>query len=134
MKRGITQAAGPIPDTEWCTVVQPTLSRIAQPVLRCQSQNPVAKRRLAGPPGRPWAYTNVFVPQSLSDGRSGGQRGGVDRRRGPVWRPLRFSADGCEAVGVNVSWGLLRNTRRNLPICISSPLASATDLTGLRLT
>ena len=30
--------------------------------------------------------------------------------------------------------GAWRNTRRNLPIWISSPLASATDSTGLRLT
>jgi hypothetical protein len=59
----------------------------------------------------------VFVPQSLScDGRSGGQRGGADRRRCPVWRPLRFLADGCQAVGVSASWGRVRNTRRNLPI------------------
>ena len=59
----------------------------------------------------------VFVPQSLScDGRSGGQRGGADRRRCPVWRPLRFLAAGCQAVGVSASWGRVRNTRRNLPI------------------
>ena len=43
-------------------------------------------------------------------------------------------ADGCQAVGVSASWGRVRNTRRNLPIWISSPLASATDSTGLRLT
>ena len=55
-------------------------------------------------------HTNVFVPQSLSfDGRSGGQHGGADRRRCPVWRPLRFFADRCEAVGVSVSLGLLGN-------------------------
>src|SRR6185295_20340904 len=38
-----------------------------------------------------WAHTNGFVPQSLSsDGRSGGQRGGADRRLCPARRPLRF--------------------------------------------
>jgi hypothetical protein len=31
-------------------------------------------------------------------------------------RPLRFLADGCQAVGVSASWGRVRNTRRNLPI------------------
>jgi hypothetical protein len=35
---------------------------------------------------------------------------------GPVWRPLRFWPMGARRVGVSVSWGVLRNTRRNLPI------------------
>ena len=63
------------------------------------------------------AHTNVFAPQALSfDKRSGGQRGGADRRRCRVWRPLRFWPMGARRVGVSVSWGVLRNTRRNLPI------------------
>jgi hypothetical protein len=53
-------------------------------------------------------------PPSVSE--FGGQRGGADRRRCPVWRPLRFWPMGARRVGVSVSWGVLRNTRRNLPI------------------
>jgi hypothetical protein len=33
-----------------------------------------------------------------------------------VWRPLRFSVDWCEAGGCQCVVGLLRNSRRNLPI------------------
>ena len=63
------------------------------------------------------AHTNMFAPQALSfDKRSGGQRGDADRRRCRVWRPLRFWPMGARRVGVSVSWVVLRNTRRNLPI------------------
>ena len=54
-------------------------------------------------------------PPSVSE--SSGQRGGVPTAdECPVWRPLRFWPMGARRVGVSVSWGVLRNTRRNLPI------------------
>ena len=108
-------ALRPIPDTGWCTVSSP---RSASNPSAGHPPSVSESSGLTTPCRSTWlAHTNVFVPQSLSfDKRSGGQRGGVDRRRCPVWRPLRFWPMGARRVGVSVSRGVLRNTRRNLPI------------------
>jgi hypothetical protein len=106
-----------IPDTGWCTVSSPRLASNPSAGYPPSVSAPVAQRPVVGPPGPAWAHTNGFVPRSLSsDGRSGGQRGGADRRLCPVWRPLRFLADWCDAGGCQCVVGLVRNTRRNLPI------------------
>jgi hypothetical protein len=106
-----------LPDTGWCTVSSPRLAANPCAGYPPSVSEPVAQRPVVGPPGPACAHTNGFVPQSLSsDGRSGGQRGGADRRLCPVWRPLRFLADWCEAGGCQCVVGLVRNTRRNLPI------------------
>jgi hypothetical protein len=42
----------------------------------------------------------------------------------------RLFAVGRQAIGCQPAVGLVRNTRRNLPIWISSPLASTADCTG----
>ena len=78
-------------------------------------------------------HVREVASQQIED-RSDRHPGQVSGRRA-VSSALRASAHRLAArAAVVVALGPVRNTRRNLPICTSSPLASTAESTGSRLT
>jgi hypothetical protein len=78
---------------------------------------PVAQRPVVDPPGPACANTNGFVPQSLSsNGRSGANVVVPTADYVRCGAHYDLSVDWCEAGGCQCVVGLVRNTRRNLPI------------------
>jgi hypothetical protein len=106
-----------IPDTGWCTVSSPRLASNPFAGYPPSVSEPVAQRPVVGPPWSGLGQHERGCPAiTLICRASGGQRGGADRRLCPVWRPLRFLAEWGEAGRCQCVVGLVRNTRRNLPI------------------
>jgi hypothetical protein len=106
-----------LPDTGWCTVSSPRLAANPCAGYPPSVSEPVAQRPVVGPPGPACAHTNGFVPQSLSS--DGGVIANVVLPAADYVRcgaDYGFSVDWCEAGGCQCVVGLVRNTRRNLPI------------------